>query len=264
MKRSAVWLMALGASLGAWALPVHATLQAPTKQGSPDAQATKLAGLDKELALARKSFEEKMKSAKDDDEREKLGEESPDKLFLPKYQALAEEAKGSETAAKALKQVMLLAGNAGDMDAAKEAAKVMVAEHLDSPEADLLVFAAGQLLGKKEGPKALEELKAKNKTKPVAAALLFMEVQKVGGEKGEDAEELHALYEKMKKDYGTLKLPWGEETYGGMADGWLFVADNLSIGKTAPGFEAVDENGAKWKLEDYRGKVVVIDFWGEW
>jgi peroxiredoxin len=32
----------------------------------------------------------------------------------------------------------------------------------------------------------------------------------------------------------------------------------------APDFEAVDENGAAWKLSDYRGKVVVVDFWGNW
>ena len=25
-----------------------------------------------------------------------------------------------------------------------------------------------------------------------------------------------------------------------------------------------DENGVSWKLSDYRGKVVVVDFWGFW
>jgi cytochrome oxidase Cu insertion factor (SCO1/SenC/PrrC family) len=34
--------------------------------------------------------------------------------------------------------------------------------------------------------------------------------------------------------------------------------------QTAPDFEAVDENGVKFKLSDYRGKVVVLDFWGFW
>jgi hypothetical protein len=40
--------------------------------------------------------------------------------------------------------------------------------------------------------------------------------------------------------------------------------DHLQVGKEAPEFEATDENGAKWKLSDYRGKVVVLDFWGIW
>jgi peroxiredoxin len=32
----------------------------------------------------------------------------------------------------------------------------------------------------------------------------------------------------------------------------------------APEFEASDENGVKFKVSDYRGKVVVLDFWGFW
>jgi peroxiredoxin len=32
----------------------------------------------------------------------------------------------------------------------------------------------------------------------------------------------------------------------------------------APDFEASDENDVKFKVSDYRGKVVVLDFWGFW
>ncbi|MBI5365212.1 MAG: redoxin domain-containing protein [Planctomycetes bacterium] len=59
-------------------------------------------------------------------------------------------------------------------------------------------------------------------------------------------------------------MPWGDQTYGQLAQGWLFVRDNLVVGKVAPDFETADENGVKWKLSDYKGKVVVLDFWGEW
>jgi len=38
----------------------------------------------------------------------------------------------------------------------------------------------------------------------------------------------------------------------------------LSIGKRAPDFEAKDADGVAFKLSDYRGKVVVLDFWGYW
>lgn len=37
-----------------------------------------------------------------------------------------------------------------------------------------------------------------------------------------------------------------------------------ALGKQAPDFDAVDQSGAKFKLSDYRGKVVVLDFWGSW
>ena len=32
----------------------------------------------------------------------------------------------------------------------------------------------------------------------------------------------------------------------------------------APEIEAEDLDGVSFKLSDYRGKVVVLDFWGNW
>jgi hypothetical protein len=39
---------------------------------------------------------------------------------------------------------------------------------------------------------------------------------------------------------------------------------HLAIGKVAPEIEGEDMDGVKFKLSDYRGRVVVIDFWGDW
>ena len=39
---------------------------------------------------------------------------------------------------------------------------------------------------------------------------------------------------------------------------------DLAIGKVAPEISGVDVDGSKFKLSDYRGKVVVLDFWGDW
>ena len=41
-------------------------------------------------------------------------------------------------------------------------------------------------------------------------------------------------------------------------------AADLAIGKLAPEISGVDVDGRKFKLSDYRGKVVVLDFWGDW
>jgi hypothetical protein len=38
----------------------------------------------------------------------------------------------------------------------------------------------------------------------------------------------------------------------------------LAPGNQAPDFSAVDPDGNAFKLSDYRGKVVVLDFWGFW
>ena len=36
------------------------------------------------------------------------------------------------------------------------------------------------------------------------------------------------------------------------------------IGDVAPEIEGKDAEGVTFKLSDYRGKVVVLDFWGDW
>jgi cytochrome oxidase Cu insertion factor (SCO1/SenC/PrrC family) len=42
------------------------------------------------------------------------------------------------------------------------------------------------------------------------------------------------------------------------------VAEGPHIGEVAPEIEGEDLDGTKFKLSDYRGKVVVLDFWGNW
>jgi peroxiredoxin len=42
------------------------------------------------------------------------------------------------------------------------------------------------------------------------------------------------------------------------------VKERLQIGMEAPEIVGEDLDGAAFKLSDYRGKVVVVDFWGFW
>ena len=37
-----------------------------------------------------------------------------------------------------------------------------------------------------------------------------------------------------------------------------------AIGKPAPEIEGEDIDGQRFKLSDYRGKVILLDFWGNW
>lgn len=53
-------------------------------------------------------------------------------------------------------------------------------------------------------------------------------------------------------------------TLGENAKNNLFELRNLAIGKVAPDIIGEDVDGTAMKLSDYRGKVVVIDFWGDW
>jgi peroxiredoxin len=44
----------------------------------------------------------------------------------------------------------------------------------------------------------------------------------------------------------------------------LYEMRHLAVGKEAPEVEGEDADGKKFKLGDYRGKVVLLDFWGNW
>jgi len=44
----------------------------------------------------------------------------------------------------------------------------------------------------------------------------------------------------------------------------LFEIENLNPGKAAPEIEGKDSTGTVFKLSQYRGKVVVLVFWGSW
>jgi thiol-disulfide isomerase/thioredoxin len=53
-------------------------------------------------------------------------------------------------------------------------------------------------------------------------------------------------------------------TLGQEAEARLDDMVNLAVGKPAPDIEGVDIEGKPLKLSDYRGKVVVLVFWGTW
>ena len=59
-------------------------------------------------------------------------------------------------------------------------------------------------------------------------------------------------------------LPNFDAAYGKRAEGNLFELRHLQIGKEVPEIEGEDMDGKKFKLSDYRGKVVMLDFWGHW
>lgn len=79
---------------------------------------------------------------------------------------------------------------------------------------------------------------------------------------GKMKDEAVALLEKVQKDYPDAKMlnrPVAEQ-----AKGVLFALQHLDIGQEAPNIKGKDQEGKDLKLADYRGKVVVLDFWGDW
>jgi hypothetical protein len=44
----------------------------------------------------------------------------------------------------------------------------------------------------------------------------------------------------------------------------LFERRDLAIGRTAPDIQGEDVDGLTLSLDQYRGRVIVLDFWGNW
>jgi hypothetical protein len=80
-------------------------------------------------------------------------------------------------------------------------------------------------------------------------------------------KELEQTYERVVKDFGDVKVDAGtkhETTLGKRAGAALHEIRDLTVGKTTPEIEGVDLDSVAFKLSDYRGKVVLLDFWGNW
>jgi hypothetical protein len=74
--------------------------------------------------------------------------------------------------------------------------------------------------------------------------------------------EREKLYETVLKSYADVEIEGS--TLVEPAKRELFIIRHLSIGRVAPNIEGEDIDGVKFTLTDYRGRVVLLDFWGDW
>jgi hypothetical protein len=75
-----------------------------------------------------------------------------------------------------------------------------------------------------------------------------------------DLGEAERLLERSVKEHGQVKLADGG-TAGERAKAELYELRHLCVGQHAPDVEGEDQDGKRFKLSDYRGKVVLLDFW---
>src|SRR5262249_357005 len=83
-----------------------------------------------------------------------------------------------------------------------------------------------------------------------------------GQDRARVAREIETLFEQAGKEYGDVKIPY-EGTVAQKVKAELFELRHLLVGKQAPDIEGVDQDGQHFKLSDYKGKVVLLDFWNQ-
>jgi hypothetical protein len=83
-------------------------------------------------------------------------------------------------------------------------------------------------------------------------------------EKEQSAREGEALrlFRRVAEEYGEVK--YRGSTLGERTRRAIYEMEHLLVGKAAPEIVGEDLDGNQFKLSDYRGKVVLLDFWGHW
>src|SRR5262245_10792187 len=81
-------------------------------------------------------------------------------------------------------------------------------------------------------------------------------------------KEVEVILDRLVGDKELAKVTYErgdkKRSVGEAADAELFEIRHLQPGKMAPDITGEDIDGKKFKLSDYRGKVVLLDFWGDW
>ena len=151
----------------------------------------------------------------------------------------------------------------GFTPAAVKAAQMLKQDHARDPRINRVCDSFGRV----QSPAAEELLSAilaenpKKETRASACLALAemlqrrsdMEAMKGNKEQAaQTSKEAERHFEQAIKDFGTD------------AKGDLFELHSLAVGKTAPDIEGKDSSGKTFRLGDYRGKVVILDFWARW
>jgi len=227
----------------------------------------RLQALEQRFAEERKSWLEFRKQAKSDEERAELVEAFPRDELVEGLTAVAKEAPGSELAARAWLDVLRVGALLDERELYTSALDRLVSDHVTSTTIASVVLElvyGAPSWSAQPAAGALRTILAKNPDKGVQAGVLGELSLLVGldesfGDAGR--AEAEALLRRIETEYG------GAGEFIGMA-GSEFAAGarheiaHLRVGETAPDFEVTDQDGVRFKLSDYRGRVVLLDFWG--
>jgi len=201
--------------------------------------------------------------AEDEPARKRLMAERPEPVFLPQYVAAAERFAGSDGAVPFLVWITIRGG----ADAARTnwAIETLVRDHVGSdrlmPVTDIIGHVASKL-GKDRARELLATIAEKNGNVEIAANALFTHAGLSLGTRGGDATD--AQREQALADLRRARAMTKDQRLVEHIDSALGEEELLGVGKPAPDIDGEDLDGVAFRLSDYRGKVVLLSFWGDW
>jgi len=220
---------------------------------APAEASTDIKRLTDEYNNATQAFFQPWRDAKAKGETYKLDYTKHPRIeYAKKFQALAEKHAGQDAALDAWVMVLRCGGNRDKV------AAVVMRDHIKSKG---MTNVIGSLRYASNGDALMMKIIQESPHRDVQGFAMLMRGETMLRNGHADAE---AVLMEVVKHYGDVKIYGGRMTAGKKAEGNLFEARKLAIGKTAPDIEGEDIDGVMFKLSDYRGKVVLLDFWGDW
>jgi len=188
--------------------------------------------------------------------------------YIPKMAELAERAKGTEVEFRCWQFVFNNRMRFKDAELADWQAKSLTGlkAHIDRDYfAEFVARMGGSGLPPEEADAIRTRCEASTNVN-VKTAAVFLKGAALFGAKTDEKKSAdgRAILKSIMDDPAMAAVKVSDTTYGKRIEGMFFSRDFLSLGKVAPDFDAVDQDGKAWKLSDYRGQVVVVDFWGFW
>ncbi|MGE4601681.1 MAG: hypothetical protein AAEJ65_02125 [Planctomycetota bacterium] len=188
--------------------------------------------------------------------------------FQTRFETLAMKFSGTESGLRA--ELWILRSHwwkrsAGTMEeAAAGQVRRLIAEYSDSPQLSRIAEFR-HLYDRNEISTLMDELIEASPHDRVDAWAIHAKVSSLRRSKDpQDKARSRKNLELLRDRYGAV--PFRDSTFGAIAVAMLspHPAEDLVVGKVAPEIEGFDVDGNKFRLSDFRGKVVLIDFWGDW
>jgi hypothetical protein len=267
--RQAFGFVIAGVLLAVWPA-ARAGDDPPKKEKDPPKADQPAAGSPKEQFEAlRKEFAAKQQEIFQDYRKAKEGEERQAVLKrlegLNSYpQKVLELAKAHAEAEFAFDALVFVMTNRGPEAARGEARDLLMKRFADDKR---IGSVCESLLYQPDGEKFVKDRAEKSPHAEVRALAQLALVRRDARDATTD-EQLKTIEKALEEFVAKYKdVPYGRSTVGAIAERELKsvrARAKLAVGKPVPELEGPDLDGKTFKLSDYRGKVVLLDFWAHW
>ncbi len=187
-----------------------------------------------------------------------------EKVMWPKYRDAAAQFAGTPEAAKFLVRTVQYAMR-HEIEASQSALDTLIADHAGSGAWTDLTFTFlyyADKLGEERVAKAMDVSITAHDA--VTAAMLYARGAGVLRREFENPAAREGALAGALVDLNRASEIAPESAHGKRAASTIFEIERLQIGMEAPDIAGEDLDGVAFQLSDYRGKVVVLDFWGDW